>query len=119
MQIHCASDEKVNVQSTLDLAMELARDVRRCLNKRAERHEQERMESLRVALANPIPATYPPRPRDVPAALTDLGRASPLHAVRRGTDPHHLRKVPAEAISTAKMQKRQEVALMGIITLAD
>uniref|UniRef100_A0A6T8PCN0 Uncharacterized protein n=1 Tax=Hemiselmis andersenii TaxID=464988 RepID=A0A6T8PCN0_HEMAN len=106
-----------DVRSTVQLAMELERDVRRCLNQRAQGYERHRLESLRVALANPIPvAAPPPRARDLFKNLEDGPRRSPLAAVRRAKTNPNPTSVKAEIISSSK-ETKSEVALMEILTL--
>ena len=117
MQANSTPEESGHVRATVRLAMDLERDVRRCLNQRAASYEYHRLESLRIALANPIPAAAPPRhDRDDAEACKDLGSRSPIRAVRRA--PPVPKGAQSETISSkSKDPKTSEIALMEILTL--
>mmetsp|Transcript_25574 Transcript_25574/g.64470 ORF Transcript_25574/g.64470 Transcript_25574/m.64470 type:complete len:151 (-) Transcript_25574:352-804(-) len=113
---HAHHDAHIDVRSTVQLAMDLERDVRRCLNQRAQSYERNRIESLRVAMANPIPAApNPPRTRELKASEQYMTR-SPLSALRRAGNANP-KQGQDEIIASGKDKKKPEVAMMAALNL--
>mmetsp|Transcript_13674 Transcript_13674/g.27008 ORF Transcript_13674/g.27008 Transcript_13674/m.27008 type:complete len:156 (+) Transcript_13674:330-797(+) len=114
------SEEDIDLRSTLQLAMELERDVRRCINQQAVSYERNRLESLRVAMANPIPDVVV-GPRTQEASVVSLSR-SPVSALRRAgksSEKHAAERPESQIISSLKDSSSSEVAMMAVLNLRD